>query len=203
MAKENKEQGGLKVWLMALALGLIFVAWVYMSSDYLLKTLMGEREFVVQLSGQQADQWIYQKMIESSLGSLKDVTQTARAEGARQDVPAAFRGWVQERIIVTWLWGSLIMYRLNLLLLFWFILMPFTIAIAVDGFYTRSIRTFRFSSQSPIRHRMGVVVLTLATFGAAIWVVVPMPLPSIIAPILLMTIGFSTWMWTSNLQKRI
>ncbi len=203
MAKGSKEQSSMRLWLMALALGLIFAAWAYMSTDYLMKTLMGEREFVVQLSGQQADQWIYQKMIESSLGSLKDVTQTARAEGARQDVPAAFRGWVQERIIVTWLWGSLIMYRLNLLLLFWFILMPFTFAIAADGFYTRSIRTFQFSSQSPIRHRMGVVVLTLATFGAVIWVVLPMPLPSIIAPLLLMAIGFSTWMWTSNLQKRI
>jgi hypothetical protein len=50
---------------------------------------------------------------------------------------------------------------------------------------------------------MGVVVLTLATVGAVIWVILPMPLPSIIAPLMLMAIGFSTWMWTSNLQKRI
>jgi cell division protein FtsL len=203
MAKDSKDESTTKLWLMALALGLIFAAWAYMSTDYLMATLRGEREFAVQLSGQQADQWIYQKMIESSLGNLKEVTQAARTEGARQDVPVAFRGWIQERIIVTWLWGSLIMYRLNLLLLFWFILMPFIFAIAADGFYTRAIRTFQFSSQSPIRHRMGVVVLTLATVGAVIWVILPMPLPSIIAPLMLMAIGFSTWMWTSNLQKRI
>ena len=62
-----------------------------------------------------------------------------------KDTPGALKEWVQNRIVVTWLWGSLIVYRVNLLMLFWFILMPFTIAVAIDGYSTRMIRTFRFS----------------------------------------------------------
>src|SRR3989338_266195 len=71
--------------------------------------------------------------------------------------PDAMKGWLQDRIMATWLWGALIVYRANLLLLFWFILMPLTMAIAADGYSTRMIRTHRFSAQSPIRHRFGVL----------------------------------------------
>jgi len=202
MAKE-KEQGNFKALWMVLVFLAAIAAWMFMSTEYLSRALTGERAFVVQLAGGKADQWIYGKMIARSAEQLKDVTKAVRGEGARNDVPKAFSNWVQERIIVTWLWGSLIMYRLYLLLLFWFILMPFTIAIAVDGFYNRSIRTFRFSSQSPIKHRLGVIVMTLATFGGAIWIVLPMPLPSVTAPLVIMAIGLSTWIWATNLQKRI
>ena len=200
---ENNRQGGFKTLWMVLMMCAAIGAWMFMSTEYLLNTLAGERAFVVRLSGQQADQWIYSKMIESSSSQLEAVTQAARSEGARRDTPEAFRAWVQDRIIVTWLWGSLVMYRLNLLLLFWFILMPFTIAVAADGFYTRSIRTFRFSSQSPIRHRMGVLISMTSLLGALVWLTLPVPMPALIAPLVIISIGAATWMWVSNLQKRI
>jgi len=65
------------------------------------------------------------------------------------------------------------------------------------------IRTFQFSSQSPIRHRIGVLISTVVMFGVAIWLVLPIPVPSMVAPLAIASIGWATWMWVSNLQKRI
>ncbi len=68
---------------------------------------------------------------------------------------------------------------------------------------TVQIRTFQFSSQSPIRHRIGVLISTVVMSGVAIWLVLPIPLPSVVAPLAIASIGWATWMWVSNLQKRI
>lgn len=202
MAKESKEQGGLQLILIVLAVIVAMAVWVFISSDYLLKVLSRERTLVVGVAGRQADQWIYSKMIETSTTQIKGVSEALNSEGAR-DAPQIIKEWVQERIIATWLWSSLIVYRANTLLLFWFILMPFTLVIVADGFDTRLIRTFQFSSQSPIRHRMGVVISMLALFIAMTWLVLPIPIPTIIAPLVIVSIGLATWMWTCNLQKRI
>jgi len=40
-------------------------------------------------------------------------------------------------------------------------------------------------------------------FGVAIWLVLPIPVPSMVAPLAIASIGWATWMWVSNLQKRI
>lgn len=202
MAKESKEQGGFQLILIVLAMIAALAVWMFISADYLLKVLSSERALVVGLAGQQADQRIYSKMLETSTSQIKDVTEALNT-GNTQDAPQAVREWIQERIIATWLWGSLIVYRANTLLLFWFILMPFTLVIVADGFDTRLIRTFQFSSQSPIRHRMGVVISMLALFIAMTWLVLPIPIPTIIAPLVIVSIGWATWMWTCNLQKRI
>jgi len=98
---------------------------------------------------------------------------------------------------------SLIVYRANMLVLYWFILMPFTIAATTDGFWVREISTFRFSSQSPIRHRFGVLISTMTLVSVCVWVVLPIPIPSVVAPLAIVAIGFATWMWLSNMQKRI
>ena len=203
MASDQKEQGGFKTLWMVLVLFAAMGAWMFISTGQLLTTLVEERSFVAQLSGRQAEQWIFSKMIDSSSHQLGDVAKAVHIEGARQDVPAVFREWILDRILVTWLWGTLILYRLNVLLLFWLILMPFTIAVAADGFYTRLIRTFRFSSQSPIRHRVGVTLSMISIFSALIWLILPVPMPTMIAPLVIIAVGWATWMWESNLQKRI
>ena len=200
MAKGQKEQGSFTALWMVLALLVAIGTWMFITPEHLLKSLAGERAFVIELSGQQADQWIFSKMISVSAGQIQGMSDAIKDT---KDTPDAFKGWIQNRIVVTWLWGSLIVYRTNLLMLFWFILMPFTIAVAIDGYSTRMIRTFQFSSQSPIRHRIGVLISTGVLFGVAIWLVLPIPLPSVVAPLAIVSIGWATWMWVSNLQKRI
>ena len=203
MAKDQKEQGSFTALWMVLVFLVALGTWMFITPEHLLKSLAGERAFVTKLSGQQADQWIFGKMISVSAGQIQGVSDSIKDAAASQDTPGPLKEWIRNRIVVTWLWGSLIVYRVNLLMLFWFILMPFTIAVAIDGYSTRIIRTFQFSSQSPIRHRIGVLISTGVMFGVAIWLLLPIPLPSVVAPLAIASIGWATWMWVSNLQKRI
>ena len=200
MAKDQKEQGSFTALWMVLVLIVAIGTWMLITPEHLLKSLTGERAFVTKLSGQQADQWIFGKMISVSAGQIQGMSAAIKDT---KDTPGALKEWVQNRVVVTWLWGSLIVYRIYLLMLFWFILMPFTIAVAIDGYSTRMIRTFQFSSQSPIRHRIGVIISTTVMFGVAIWLVLPIPVPSMVAPLAIASIGWATRMWVSNLQKRI
>lgn len=203
MAKDQKEQGSFTALWMVLVFLVAIGTWMLITPEHLLKSLAGERAFVTQLSGQQADQWVFGKMISVSAGQVHGMSDSIKDAAASQDTPGPLKEWIRNRIVVTWLWGSLIVYRTYLLMLFWFILMPFTIAVAIDGYSTRIIRTFRFSSQSPIRHRIGVLISTGVMFGVAIWLLLPIPLPSMVAPLAIVSIGWATWMWVSNLQKRI
>ena len=203
MAKDQKEQGSFTALWMVLAVLVAIGTWMFITPEHLLKSLAGERTFVTQLSGQQADQWIFSKMISVSVSQIQGMSDAIKDASASKDTPRPLKEWIQNRIVVMWLWGSLVVYRINLLMLFWFILMPFTIAVAIDGYSTRMIRTFQFSSQSPIRHRIGVIISTIVIFGVAIWLALPIPLPSVVAPLAIVSIGWATWMWVSNLQKRI
>jgi len=203
MAKDQKEQGSFTALWMVLVFLVAIGTWMLITPEHLLKSLAGERAFVTQLSGQQADQWVFGKMISVSAGQVHGMSDSIKDAAASQDTPGPLKEWIRNRIVVTWLWGSLIVYRIYLLMLFWFVLMPFTIAAAIDGYSTRMIRTFRFSSQSPIRHRIGVLISTVVLFGVAIWLLLPIPLPSMVAPLAIVSIGWATWMWVSNLQKRI
>ncbi|CAH1905010.1 hypothetical protein NTGHW29_430007 [Candidatus Nitrotoga sp. HW29] len=87
-------------------------------------------------------------------------------------------------------------------MLFWFILMPFIMAVSIDRCSTRMIRTFQFSSQSPIRHRIDVLISTTVMFGVAIWTGTTDTITSVVAPLAIASIGWATWMWISNLQKQ-
>ena len=174
MAKDQKEQGSFAALWMVLVLIVAIGTWVFITPEHLLKSLTGERAFVTQMSGQQADQWIFGKMISVSAGQIQGMSDAIKDTAASKDTPSPLKEWIQNRIVVTWLWGSLIVYRVYLLMLFWFILMPFTIAVAIDGYSTRMIRTFQFSSQSPIRHRIGVLISTVVMSGVVTGIVATM-----------------------------
>ena len=200
MPEAKKNQGNAAAWWMLIVCIAGIVTWIVISPELLMKTLRAERSSVVQMAGPQADQWVYTKMLSATTDPVSDMTKSLNDT---KDMPAALKKWMQGRIIVTWLWGSIILYRIHLLSMFWFVMMPFTIVIALDGFWVRTIRTFQFSSQSPIRHRMGVMLSLLTMFLATIWVAIPLPMPAIAAPIAIALVGWAMWMWLSNLQKRI
>jgi hypothetical protein len=73
----------------------------------------------------------------------------------------------------------------------------------MDGWGVREISMHRFSSQSPMKHRMGVIISNTTLIAIAIWIALPFPIPSVVAPLAIIAIGFSSWVWLSNLQKRI
>ena len=191
---------GAAVWLVILGVSALAFVWVVISPAYLMKSLTVEREFSVSLGGRAADQWIYGKMIEVSYQQVKDIPASIKQTSTMPDM---MRKWAQERIIATWLWASLVIYRANMMLLYFFILIPFLAAISLDGIWAKEITTYSFSSQSPRRHRFGVLLSSWTMMATFVWLVLPAPIPSAVAPLAIVLIGFASWMWLANLQKRI
>lgn len=105
--------------------------------------------------------------------------------------------------MTTWLWLGLIAYRLQVLMGWLLPGVPIMLATYLDGHYVREIRKYSFVAQSPIRHKLGVRVMWIVLAGLAGWVIVPVPMPSLLAPILIVLISCSLWLWVSNLQKRL
>ena len=196
--KKDKGSSGAVV-AMFVILGAMAV-WSLVSPEFLMNSLQAERAFSVAMGGIDSDRWIYSQSIAASMDFIKDSTSAIKDT---QALPSMMKHWSQERVIVTWLWYSLITYRAYMLLLYFFILFPFVIAITMDGWGVREISMHRFSSQSPMKHRMGVVISNTTLIAIAIWIALPFPIPSVVAPLAIIAIGFSSWVWLSNLQKRI
>ncbi len=196
--KKDKGSSGAVV-AMFVILGAMAV-WSLISPEFLMNSLQAERAFSVAMGGTDSDRWIYSQSIAASMDFIKDSTSAIRDT---QALPSMMKHWSQERVIVTWLWYSLITYRAYMLLLYFFILFPFVIAITMDGWGVREISMHRFSSQSPMKHRMGVIISNTTLIAIAIWIALPFPIPSVVAPLAIIAIGFSSWVWLSNLQKRI
>ena len=127
----------------------------------------------------------------------------AEAMGQGEFGNASFSRWSQDRIIATWLWIGLIAYRLQILMGWLLPGIPFALAAYMDGQLVREIRKYSFVAQSPIRHKLGIRVMWAVLVGLAGWVIVPVPMPSLLAPMLIVSISYSLWLWVSNLQKRL
>ncbi len=127
----------------------------------------------------------------------------AEAMGQGEFGNASFSRWTQDRVIVTWLWIGLIAYRLQVLMGWLLPGIPIMLATYLDGHYVREIRKYSFVAQSPIRHKLGVRVMWFVLAGLAGWVLIPVPMPSLLAPALIVLISCSLWLWVSNLQKRL
>jgi len=196
--KKNRRSFGTTLAFISILGGL--AVWALVTPEYLMRSLQSEREFSMRMGGVDADRWIYTQSISGSMNIIKNSTSAIKDT---QSLPAMMKSWSQERIIVTWLWTSLITYRAYMLLLYFFILFPFVIAITMDGWGVREISMHRFSSQSPMKHRFGVVVSNTTLICVAIWIILPFPIPSVVAPLAILAIGFSSWVWLRNLQKRI
>ncbi|WP_291982603.1 hypothetical protein [Candidatus Accumulibacter sp. ACC005] len=80
---------------------------------------------------------------------------------------------------------------------------PLVMAAYSDGQLVREIRKYSFVAQSPIRHSLGVRVLWAVLVGLAVWMIVPLPMPSLLPPLLIVSISYALWLWVSNLQKRL
>jgi hypothetical protein len=117
--------------------------------------------------------------------------------------PAGFADWMQGRVVVTWLWVGLIVYRLQVLMGWLLPGIPLVMAAYTDGQLVREIRKYAFVAQSPIRHSLGVRVLWTVLVGLAVWMIAPVPMPAMLPPLLIVAIAYALWLWVSNLQKRL
>ena len=167
---------------------------------------MEERAQVYAIAGN-GESAVYGRITDDLQNSLAGVFQgyirEAQAMGQGPLGNSAFSRWTQDRVMATWLWLGLIAYRLQVLMGWLLPGIPIMLATYLDGHYVREIRKYSFVAQSPIRHKLGVRVMWIVLAGLAGWVIVPVPMPSLLAPTLIVLVSCSLWLWVSNLQKRL
>ena len=193
----------------ALAIG-VFIAvvatWLFIPPSIIRSAWQTERSEVYALAGpgehlifRQAMNGLQQSMAKEFREFLLEAD--AMGEGALGN--SGFSQWTRLRIEATWLWMGLVVYRLHALMGWLLPGIPLAIVAYLDGQYVREIRKFSFVAQSPIRHKLGIRVMWLVLIGLMGWLLVPVPLPALVAPTLTVAISYSLWLWVSNLQKRL
>ena len=205
MMAKNSDSG----WSTFLAISLfilIVATWVFIQPAVIRSAWMEERAQVYAIAGN-GESAVYGRITDDLQKSLAGVFQgyirEAQAMGQGPLGNSAFSRWTQDRIMATWLWLGLIAYRLQVLMGWLLPGIPIMMATYLDGHYVREIRKYSFVAQSPIRHKLGVRVMWIVLAGLAGWVIVPVPMPSLLAPTLIVLVSCSLWLWVSNLQKRL
>lgn len=193
----------------ALAIG-VFIAvvatWLFIPSSIIRSAWQTERAEVYALAGPGEHRLFRQAMSGLPLSMAKDFQgflQEADAMGEGALGNSSFSQWTRSRIEATWLWMGLVIYRLHVLMGWLLPGIPLAIVAYLDGQYVREIRKFSFVAQSPIRHKLGIRVMWVVLIVLMGWLLVPVPLPAVIAPVLTVAISYSLWLWVSNLQKRL
>ncbi len=191
----------------AITLFILTVAvWVFIPPAVIRNAWMEERAQVHAITGN-SESAVYGRItddLQTSLaGAFQGYIRDAQAMGEGALGNSAFSRWAQDRIMATWLWIGLIAYRLQVLMGWLLPGIPVMLAAYLDGHFVREIRKYSFVAQSPIRHKLGVRVMWFVLAGLAGWVLIPVPMPSLLAPSLIVLISCSLWLWVSNLQKRL
>jgi hypothetical protein len=184
----------------------VVATWIFIPPAVIRNSWMTERGEVYAIAGQ-GEHVVYDQAIrvlnETMARDFKGYLSEAQAIEQGPFGNVSFSQWARSRIEATWLWIGLLAYRLYVLM-GWFVLgIPFAIVAYLDGHYMREIRKFSFVAQSPIRHKLGIRVMWVVLVGLTCWLLVPIPLPAIIAPALTISLSYSLWLWVSNLQKRL
>jgi hypothetical protein len=114
-----------------------------------------------------------------------------------------FELWLKTRIYISIIWIKIITYRAYTLIMWLIIGFPFIVASTIDSYYIREARKTTFISQSPILHKFGINLLYIIFFIVSIWMIFPLSMPIIIAPVVVLCIAISLWLLIINLQKRL
>lgn len=192
-----------------LAIG-VFIAvvatWVFIPPAVIRSAWMSERGEVYALAGE-GEHVVYGQAVRGLKDSMSKDFQgfLTEAESIGQGPlgNASLSQWMRSRIEATWLWVGLLVYRLHVLIGWLVPGIPLAIVAYLDGHYIREIRKFSFVAQSPIRHKLGIRVMWVVLVGLSCWLLIPVPLPALIAPALTVSLSYSLWLWVSNLQKRL
>lgn len=161
-------------------------------------TAQQEREQMITWAGNLPSKWIGI----STREFIRDFPDEIHAINTL-DINQTLKNWLKERFYTLLIWYDVCIYRMFSVAVWFLLFLPFLIAASIDGYYLREIRKSMFTSQSPLRLKIGSVTSILSIFSIMTWLLIPIPVPVIIAPLILALMGFSCWIWTANLQKRI
>lgn len=191
----------------AITIFLCLVAtWVLISPEVIRAAWAKERVEVYALAGK-AENDIYKRTMDDLKKSLatdfRGFINDAESIGQGPFASIELSRWTQGRVLATWLWIGFISYRLQVLMGWLLPGIPLMLATYFDGQFVREIRKYSFVAQSPIRHKLGVRVMWVVLCGIAGWIFVPVAMPSFLAPVLIVSVSYSLWLWVSNLQKRL
>jgi hypothetical protein len=191
----------------AVALFLVMAAtWAFIPPAVIRNAWIAERAEVYALAGS-GESAVYGRTLEdlekSLVSDFRGFFINAQSTGQGPFGSVDFSAWARDRIVASWLWIGLVAYRLQVLMGWLLPGIPLVMAAYSDGQLVREIRKYSFVAQSPIRHSLGVRVLWTVLVGLAVWMIVPLPMPSLLPPLLIVAISYALWLWVSNLQKRL
>lgn len=193
----------------AIAVGVFVVVlatWLFIHPSVIRGAWMAERGEVFALAGE-GEHHVFGQAIKSLQQTLSRDFQNflldADAMGQGPLGNVGFSQWTRSRIEASWLWLGLVIYRLHVLMGWLLPGIPLATVAYLDGHYMREIRKFSFVAQSPIRHKLGVRAMWVVIVGLVAWILIPIPLPAMIAPVLTVSLAYALWLWVSNLQKRL
>lgn len=126
--------------------------------------------------------------------------QKDRSGGLRNLGSPLFK-WVDDKLKMYWNMVYLGMLRINYLLFFFPILIPFVVAATVDGFYTRRIKLITFQLTSATRYGYAIHALIFLTFVPIFFFLYPFNLNPFFVPLWYILLGLSARLLASNLHK--
>lgn len=198
MAKKQEKQGE---WSSFFAIVLLFcfvAALLFVPTKVLENTWQEEQLQMHEWAGDVASQQLLLQTSTVMLSIVKDANKSTGTMGNNQ-----IETWLADRIYAWVHWFAMIVYRLYSLLMWSLIGIPFLMAACADGYYVREIRKTSFTSQSPIRHKIGVHFSKMVTLAMTAWLCLPIKAPIFAAPMVIFFMALSMWLWLGNLQKRL
>ena len=177
---------------------MLMLAWALIPVSVLETTWRVEQQQMSAWAGDAPHRWVLSKASASMQQASQDAERMAEGLGDN-----GFERWLTDRLAASLLWANLLVYRLHILTMWSLLGIPLMLAASMDGFYMRQIRKTAFISQSPIRHKIGVLTFRLVAIALIAWLCLPIPMPTVIAPVLMGLAGFAVWLWVGHLQKRL
>ena len=198
MARQEKKRSEWGAFFSILLMVAILAAWALIPVKAIEASWRTEQETMTAWAGEGTQRWIESQAAEMLSQVAKEGAKAVNGMGSSQ-----IDGWLAERMHVTLLWASLVVYRAYVLMMWALIGIPLILAASVDGLFIREIRKHSFVSQSPIRHKIGIHFFRLVTVVMVVWLCSPLAAPVFVAPSVICFMAFSLWLWAGNLQKRL
>lgn len=114
-----------------------------------------------------------------------------------------FGRFVEDRLDVVWLSLNLATRRLTTLVLWFPYLIPFLMAIVIDGLVEREIRKYRFAFSSPAAHRTATLIIILFAWLFFTIPFLPISVTPMLPAYLIWLAALALWLYLANLQKRV
>lgn len=176
----------------------LVTTFIFLPEQVIRQTAEAEREQILLWTGKSASDWVGIRSAEFMRELSEEYSKLTIP-----DMNQTFKDWITNRLYTSLLWYDVFVYRMFSAVIWFLIISPLFMAASVDGYYLREIRKSMFTSQSPLRLRIGSIFLILSMIGIFAWLLIPLPVPVLTAPLLIIVMAFSCWIWTANLQKRI